>query len=79
MTNSLPAKPSVSPIGMPPPGLARAIREREVARLERAELVRRGAAGDALAYERLFGWLWPQIVRYAAQRTLRTKPVKPSR
>ena len=50
---------------IPPPGLSRANGEREVARLERAELVRRGAAGDVLAYERLFGWLRPQIVRYA--------------
>lgn len=51
--------------GLPPPGLSRALAEHEVARLERAELVRRGVAGDALAYERLFGWLCPQIVRYA--------------
>jgi RNA polymerase sigma-70 factor (ECF subfamily) len=50
---------------IPSPGLSRAVAEREVERLELAELVRRGADGDLLAYERLFGWLTPQLVRYA--------------
>jgi RNA polymerase sigma factor (sigma-70 family) len=51
--------------GRPPPGFAREIAEREVARLEITELVRRSGSGDVLAYERLFGLVQPQITRYA--------------
>jgi RNA polymerase sigma factor (sigma-70 family) len=65
VTSSTKARAEPAATGLPPPGFLRALAEREVARLERSELVRRAAAGDVLAYEQLFGWLCPQIVRYA--------------
>jgi RNA polymerase sigma-70 factor (ECF subfamily) len=69
-------KADVAVADLPPPGLARALRERDVARLELAELHRRSSAGDLLAYERLFGLLAPQIARYAGShgRRLHLEP-----
>src|SRR5437763_1591557 len=69
-------KADVAVADLPPPGLARALRERDVARLELAELHRRWSAGDLLAYERLFGLLAPQIARYAGSngRRLHLEP-----